>query len=104
MSELFSLKIKGVKVKLYQRLTKHHAMKTYWKNRDVVPRIFSPGTRWEWSALRPGRFTSGERASGTHWRPGVSRSLSGRCGEEDKLTVAAPRNRTLLVHPLAHSL
>jgi hypothetical protein len=29
-------------------LTKHHAMKTYWGNEGIVPRILDLGTRWRW--------------------------------------------------------
>jgi hypothetical protein len=38
----------------------------------------------EWSASRPGRFTRGERAPGTHWIGGWvdPQSRSGRRGEE----------------------
>jgi len=35
-----------VKVKLSLCLTKHHAMKTYWENRGIAPRILDLGTRW----------------------------------------------------------
>jgi hypothetical protein len=42
------------------KLIKYQAMKMY----DL-------GTRWgEWSTSRPGRFTPGEMAPGTHWRGG----------------------------------
>jgi hypothetical protein len=36
---------------------------------DVYIHIFftSPLAGGEWSASRPGRFTPGERAAGTHW-------------------------------------
>jgi len=35
----------------------------------IAPRILNVCTRWRWgSASRPGRFTSGERAPGTHRR------------------------------------
>jgi len=40
-------------VKLSLCLTKHHAMETYLGNRGI--------------ASRPGRFTSREGSSGTHW-------------------------------------
>jgi hypothetical protein len=48
-------------------LTKHHAMKTYWGSGGIVPRIFSSARDGgEWSASRPGRFTTRERAPSTH--------------------------------------
>jgi len=51
--------------KLSLCLTKHHAMKTYWGNGGIAPRILDLGIRWgEWLAARPGRFTPRERASG----------------------------------------
>jgi hypothetical protein len=34
-----------VKVKMSLCLTKHHAMKTYWGNGGIAPRIFDLGTR-----------------------------------------------------------
>jgi hypothetical protein len=36
----------------------HRAMKTYWLNGGMAPRIFNLGTRWKLSASRRGRFTS----------------------------------------------
>jgi hypothetical protein len=39
------VKIK-VKVKLSLCLTKHHAMKTYWRSGGIAPRILDLGTRW----------------------------------------------------------
>jgi hypothetical protein len=43
-------------------------MKAYW-GVDVEIHIFltSALVGGEWSASRPGRFTPGERAPGTHW-------------------------------------
>jgi hypothetical protein len=35
-----------IKVKLYLRLTKHHAMKTYWGSGGIAPSILDLGTRW----------------------------------------------------------
>jgi hypothetical protein len=34
-----------IKVKLSLCLTKHHAMKTYWRNGGISPRILDLGTR-----------------------------------------------------------
>jgi hypothetical protein len=35
-----------VKVNLSLYLTKHHAMKTYWRSGGIAPRILDLGTRW----------------------------------------------------------
>jgi len=35
-----------VKVNLFLRLTKHHAMKTYRGSGGIAPRILDFGTRW----------------------------------------------------------
>jgi hypothetical protein len=74
-----------VKVKLSLCLTKHHAMKTYWGNGGIVPRILDLGTRWRWAVsfiLRP-LYPQGKMP----WYPldrrlGVPQSRSGRGGEE----------------------
>jgi hypothetical protein len=52
-------------------LTKHYAMKKYG-GVGVYIHIFltSALVGGEWSATRPGRFTPGERAPGTHWIEG----------------------------------
>jgi hypothetical protein len=43
-------------------------MKTYGGGGCIVPRFLtSTQVGGEWSASRPGRFTPGERAPGTHW-------------------------------------
>jgi hypothetical protein len=42
-------------------LTEHHAMRAYWGNRGIAPRIPVGG---KWSASRPGRFTLRKRAPG----------------------------------------
>jgi hypothetical protein len=43
-------------------------MKAYWGNGGIAPLIFftSAIDGGEWSASRPGRFTSREKAPGTH--------------------------------------
>jgi hypothetical protein len=47
---------------------KHYAIKTYGEM-DVYPHVFltSALAKGEWSTSRPGRFTPGERAPGSHW-------------------------------------
>jgi hypothetical protein len=49
-------------------LAEHHAMKAYW-GVEVYLHVFltSVPDGGEWSASRPGRFTPGEKAAGTHW-------------------------------------
>jgi hypothetical protein len=32
-----------------------HAMKTYRRRIDIVPPLLIVGTKWEWSALPPGK-------------------------------------------------
>jgi hypothetical protein len=50
-----------VKEKLSLGLTKHHAMKTYWRCGSIAPRILTLALDGsEWSASLPGRFTHGE--------------------------------------------
>jgi len=45
------------KVNLSLYLTKYHAMKAYWRSRDIAPRILNVGTRW----MRMVSFTSPTR-------------------------------------------
>jgi hypothetical protein len=43
-------------------------METYWGSGGIAPRILDRHSiRGGWSTSRPGRFTPGVRASGTHW-------------------------------------
>jgi hypothetical protein len=42
---LYNKKCINIKVKLSLRLTKHHAMKTYWGSGSIAPRILDPGPR-----------------------------------------------------------
>jgi hypothetical protein len=53
-------------------------MKTYG-GVDVYTHVFltSALVRGEWAASRPGRFTPGERAPGTHWIGGWVGSRAG---------------------------
>jgi hypothetical protein len=58
----------GVKVKLPLCLTKHHAMKTYWRSGGIAPRILDLGTRWRWVvSFTPRPLYPRERAPGAHW-------------------------------------
>jgi len=46
-------------------------METCWGG-GIAPRILDLGTRWgQWSASRPSRYTSTERAPDIHWIGGV---------------------------------
>jgi hypothetical protein len=54
------------KVKLSLCVTKHHAMKAYWRNSSTHS-LISALDGGEWSASRPGRFTPRKRAPGIHW-------------------------------------
>jgi hypothetical protein len=57
-----------VKVKLSLRLTKHHAMKTYWGVEVQLHACLTSALDGdEWSASRPGRLTPRKRAPGIHW-------------------------------------
>jgi len=53
-------------------------------NGIVDPFILNPGTIWEWTTSRSGRFDPDERAPDTHWTGGWSgfKSQSERGGEE----------------------
>jgi hypothetical protein len=57
-----------------------------------IPHFIDLGTSWggggEWSASRPGRFTLGERAPGTHWIGGW---MGPRAGLEDVEKVSLTR-------------
>jgi hypothetical protein len=44
--------------------------KGVWGSGCIDPCFLGLGTSWRWSASRPGRFISGERAPDTHWRGG----------------------------------
>jgi hypothetical protein len=73
-------------------------MKAYWESGGIAPLIFSPSLDGgEWSASRPGRFTSRERAPGTHWIGGwvgpravldavVKRKIPSLCPESNPRT------------------
>jgi len=71
---------------LSPRLTKHQALKMYWRNGGIAPRIL----RWvldggECSASRTGRFIPGEKIHGIHW-------LGGWVGPRTGLDAVAKKN------------
>jgi hypothetical protein len=74
-----------VKVKLSLWLTKHHAMKAYWRSGGIAPRILDLGTRWRRVVSFTPRplYPQGK----SPWYPldrrlGGPQSRSGRGGEE----------------------
>jgi hypothetical protein len=78
-----------MKVRLPLCLTKHYAMKAYG-GVDVYIHVFLTSALVGcWSASRPGRFTLGERAPGTHW-------IGGWMGPRTGLDV---QKKTLLTLP-----
>jgi hypothetical protein len=59
-------------------------MKAYEESGGIDPPFLATALDGgEWSASRPGHFTLGERAPGTHWIRNLcgSLNLSGRCGK-----------------------
>jgi hypothetical protein len=65
--------------------TKHHAMKIYWGNGGIAPRIIDLGTRWRWVVSFTPRplYPQGKNP----WYPlnrrlGGPQSRFGHCGEE----------------------
>jgi hypothetical protein len=66
ISDALSVGMLEVKVRL--SLFKHHAMKAYGGvNVQIHIFLTSALAGGEWSASRPGRFTPGQKAPGTHW-------------------------------------
>jgi len=60
------------------RLTKHHAITTYWGVEVYLHRFLTSALDGgKWSALRPGHFTPGVKAPGTHWIGGWVGARSG---------------------------
>jgi hypothetical protein len=87
-------------VKTYPVLNYHHVMKAHWVSGGVVLHAFltSVTNGGEWSASRPGRFISGERAAGTYW-------IGGWVGLRAGLKIPAPvGNRTSVVQHVVQSL
>jgi hypothetical protein len=82
-------------------------MKSYPGSGGITPAFLtSILLRVEWSASRPGRFTSGERTPLPYTlnaRLGGPQKQSGR-GSEEKNIPASAENRTPVVQPVAWSL
>jgi hypothetical protein len=102
---MVKVKVK-VKVKLSLCLTKHHAMKTYWGNGGIAPRILDLGTRWRWVVSFAPRPLYPQGMS--PWYPlgkrlGGPQSCSGRGGEEKNSQPPPPQDlnpRTPIVQPI----
>jgi hypothetical protein len=75
-----------VKVKLSLCLTKHHAMKAYWRSGDISTRILVLGTGWRWVVSFTHRPLYPQRKNPRYpldrWL-GEPQSCSGR-GDEEK--------------------
>jgi hypothetical protein len=74
-------------------------MKTLWGSGGIAPPfVTSALDAGEWSASRPGRFTPGEIALGTHWIGGW---VGPRCDKDKNLALA--KIRTPVIQPVARS-
>jgi hypothetical protein len=79
--------------KAISRITKHHAIRFYWRNG-----LYGS----EWSASRHGRFSPGVRAPSTHWIGAWMCPRSGLDEVAKKDPIIAPvGNRTPIVQPIA---
>jgi hypothetical protein len=83
-------------------LIKHRATKTYG-GMDVQLIAFTTSAlaEGEWSASRPGRFTVGERAPGTHWIGGWVGPRASVKAVAKKKNPCPAGNRTPVVQPVA---
>jgi hypothetical protein len=66
--------------------------KKYGGSGYIDPHSIDLGTSWEWSALRLGHLTPGERAPCTHWIGGC---VSPRTGLDDVGTGEGTRDTSL---------
>jgi hypothetical protein len=57
-------------------------MNTYWGSEGIAPRIIDVGTRWEWSASRPGRSNPGEKNPGYPFYRRLAGAKTRRWGEK----------------------
>jgi hypothetical protein len=73
-----------------------------WGSGDIAPQyLISAVDKAEWSASRPGRFTPGERAAGTHLKESWMGTGAGLDSVKKRKTPASAGNRTLAVQPVA---
>jgi hypothetical protein len=91
-----------VKVKLSLFLIKHHATKTYGEV-EVHLQVFltSALDGGEWSASRPGRFTTRENVPSIHWTGGWVYSIVGLDAVAKRKIPAPAENQTSVVQPVA---
>jgi hypothetical protein len=89
-------------VKLFLRLTKHHAMKTYGRMKVYLHTFLTLALHGGESASRLGRFTPGERVPGTHWIGGWvgPRSDIDAMAKRKKSLTAPSGNRAPVVQPV----
>jgi hypothetical protein len=81
-------------------LTEHHAMKAYWENGGIAPRILDPGTRWRWVVsfmLRP-LYSQGKSS----WYP-LDRRLGAVLDAVMKRRIPSPRRESNPRTPIAQS-
>jgi hypothetical protein len=70
-------------------------MKAQWGG-SIAPRILDLGTRWEWSASRPGRFSPWYPLDRTLGRPQIR---SG--GDDEKNSMRPPGLEPPIIQPVA---
>jgi len=70
-------------------------MKAYWGSGNIAPLVFDLGTRGEWSASRPGRFTRRERAPATQWIGGW---VGPRVGSKEKMPSPTGNRKPVVQH------
>jgi hypothetical protein len=84
-------------------LTEHRAMKAYWGNRGIVPRILDLGTRWRWVVSFTPRPLYSQGKSLWHSldrRLGGPQIRSGQGGEE-KSSQSLPGIESLIIQSVA---
>jgi hypothetical protein len=85
-----------------EQLIWHGAVKMYEGSEGQLPSFLNSALDGgEWSASRPGPFTSGESASGTYLTGEWVGSRAGLDALEKREIFAPARNRTPAVHPVA---
>jgi hypothetical protein len=93
-----------VEVKVPLCLTKHHAIKTHWWSGGISQlTLTSALDGGEWSASRPGRFISSERAPSTHWVGGWVGPKAG-LDTVSKRKIPNPRQESNPDHPIVQPI
>jgi hypothetical protein len=80
--EFLNVMWKTVKFPLVLNLAPRHF--DVWGIGGIAPLFLHLGTRLKWSASRPGRFTPGEEAPGTHWTGGWVNPTAGLDAEAER--------------------